>query len=140
MRPKFYSLVKAHKTGFSVRSIVSFIGSPTYRLSTYITDILTLSFFQRTDYNIKDSFTFVEKIKHYTLPPGYVLISLDVVSLFTNIPRDLVINIIVREWSSVTHHTDMGERTFVDIIRFLFDSSTFIFADIVSPNFSHTYG
>ena len=38
--PKLYGLPKLHKSGFSMRPIVSFCGSPTYQLSKYLTTIL----------------------------------------------------------------------------------------------------
>ena len=40
---------------------------------------------------------FVDKIKKITVPEGYVMVSFDVVSLFTNIPLDQTIEIILRK-------------------------------------------
>ena len=39
--PKLYGLPKIHKEGVSLRPIVSFVVSPTYELSKYLSDILS---------------------------------------------------------------------------------------------------
>ena len=40
---------------------------------------------------------FVEKKQKLKVPRGYVMVSLDVVSLFTNVPLDKTIDIILRK-------------------------------------------
>ena len=57
-------------------------------------------------YYIKDSLDFIEKIKNVFLPENYVLISLDVVILYTNIPNILAQNIIIKKWDKFKKYTD----------------------------------
>lgn len=59
-------------------------------LSGFVAEILTKAF-KREDnpYYVEDSFAFSIFINNFQLPEGYVIVSLDVISLFTNIPVDL---------------------------------------------------
>lgn len=43
------------------------------------------------EHNVKNSYDVLNKLKSVVLPQGYSLISLDVKSLFTNIPEELVV-------------------------------------------------
>lgn len=73
--------------------IVSCINTATYNIAKFIVTIIdgTVSGDQ---YKVMDSFTFVRKLENITMPPGYILESMDVVRLFTNVPLDLVIDVI----------------------------------------------
>ena len=64
-------------------------------------------------------------MKDRTVPPGYVVVSFDVVSLFTSIPLDLVISIIVDEWDRVARHTTIHEKTFVELLEFVCKNTYF---------------
>lgn len=55
-----------------------------------------------------------------------MIISLDVVSLFTNISLQLTINIIQQEWARIQQHTTVPMNTFIDIIRFIFNANYFV--------------
>ncbi|CAG5073418.1 Protein of unknown function [Cotesia congregata] len=83
----------AHKPGCKLRPVVSCIGSPGYKLARFLHTIL-LSISTTCRYRVKNSLEFVEKVKSLILPPGYIMVSLDVVSLFINIPRSLVLEIL----------------------------------------------
>ena len=39
--PRYYALIKTHKINYPIRPIVSFIGSPTYQISKFLSKILT---------------------------------------------------------------------------------------------------
>lgn len=47
-----------------------------------------------------------------------VLVSFDVVSLFTNIPLELVLEIVKNRWSDIKKHTDVAFRDFMDMLSF----------------------
>ena len=125
--PRYYGVPKVHKQGCPLRPIISFVGSPTYELSSFLAGILSDAFGERTNYNIKDSFNFVDKMRDFVLPPNYVLLSLDVVSLFTNIPLTLVTEIINEKWNLLEDVTPIDKSLLLNIITFLFESSVFVF-------------
>lgn len=81
------------------------------------------------NFNINDSFEFVRDISTIKLPPGYVLVSFDVVSLFTNIPEEQVIRDIIMTWHNIKKVTDINLDLFLEIIEFCLDSSYFRFRD-----------
>jgi hypothetical protein len=80
--PRIYGLPKIHKEGVPLRPIVNTIGSPTYELTKYVAKILG-PLVGNTDSYIKDSSDFVKLIKEEKVEPKDMLISFDVVSLFT---------------------------------------------------------
>ncbi|CAH3118358.1 unnamed protein product, partial [Pocillopora meandrina] len=70
--------------------IVSFVNSPTYAISGYLTRILS-PVVGNTDYTVKNSFEFADFRRDKTLNACEELVSFDVVSLFTKIPVDLAV-------------------------------------------------
>lgn len=124
---KLYCLPKIHKTNVPLRPIVSCVGCATYNLSKFLSNILTESLANITDYNIRDTFSFVNFVQGVILPENYVLVSLDVISLFTNIPVDLVIELICLEWEKIKAHTSLARENFVKLIQFVCDNCYFSF-------------
>jgi len=91
--PRIYGLPKIHKEGVPLRPIVNTIGSPTYELAKYVAKIRK-PLVGNTDSFIKDSHDFVNLIKNEKMESDYILVSFDVVSLFTKIPLDEAIPVI----------------------------------------------
>lgn len=58
---------------------------------------------------------------------GYRLISLDVVSLFTNIPIELAIDCVSNRWNYITNETDLPKSEFVTAVKLVMRSTYFIF-------------
>jgi len=56
-----------------------------------------------------------------------ILISLDVVSLFTNVPLDLAIDSINKRWNYIERHTTISKNEFIRAIKFILDSTFFTF-------------
>ena len=81
-----YGLSKVHKPLVEnipkLRPILSAINTPTYKLSQYMNELLRP--FTTNEYTAKDSFAFANDIR--TQDPTQYMSSLDVDSLFTNIP------------------------------------------------------
>ena len=83
--PRLYGLPKVHKEGTPLRPIVSAIGSPTYNLAKYLTGILS-PYVGLCAHHIKNSSEFVQTLSGIQLENTDLLVSLDVVSLFTRVP------------------------------------------------------
>ena len=73
------------------RPILSDIGTPTYKLAKYLLPFLTP--LTQNEYTVTDSFHFAEEICKQD--PNLYMASLDVDSLFTNIPLDETIDICI---------------------------------------------
>lgn len=128
--PKLYGMRKTHKSIVAMRPVVSCINSPSYDVAKLVHVILS-NYINTFEYNVTNSIKFVEMIRNITLPKDYVFISLDVVSLFTNIPKDLFITIIKEEWKHIQNFTRVNLQIFLELINFIFDTSYFKFNGIV---------
>ena len=97
---KCYGLPKIHKEGAPLRPIISLVNIPTYVLPNIIykqlKNCITLP-----HSHINNSFELKNKLKNIQLNSDYILLSLDVKSLFTNIPVDLVCESIDRRAQSI---------------------------------------
>ena len=98
--PKFYALPKIHKKNTPFRPIISFIDSPLYNLSKFLADIISKNI-PTSDYGIKNSFEFKEKIDNVNIKSNYTMVSFDVTSLFTNISHTSIIDAVKRRWASI---------------------------------------
>ena len=76
-----------------LRPIVSFVNSPTYNLSKFLSRVL--SSLLKNDYSVRNSREFVECIKNYSVEENECLVSLDVVSLFTSVPVDKALALVL---------------------------------------------
>ncbi|XP_055714186.1 uncharacterized protein LOC129808437 [Phlebotomus papatasi] len=126
--PRIYGLPKIHKTNTPLRPIVSCIKSPTYALSKFLNQLLK-PISNVGGYNVKDSFEFVERVTSCEVPEGHIMISLDVVSLFPNIPRDLALQIVEECWDAGRITTTIDKKLFLEILKFCLETSFFTFGD-----------
>ena len=83
--PRLYGLPKIHKDGVPLRPIVSNIGAPTYQLAKHLSGLLN-QLTGRTAHHVKNSFHFIEILESLQIKPGDLMVSFDVVSLFTKVP------------------------------------------------------
>lgn len=125
--PRLYGLPKVHKQDIPMRPIVSTINSPTSAISKWVANILKTSFEDYNEYAVKNSFEFAEKTNDFQLPEDHVVVSLDVVSLFTNISLELTLHIIQEEWTRIEQHTNVPIEIFVNIIEFIFSANYFTY-------------
>ena len=92
-----YGLAKVHKQLLNscppFRPILSGIGTPTFNVAAFLVSILKP--LTTNDYTLKDMFEFSRDILHQN--PNLFMASLDVDSIFTNIPLEETINIIIEK-------------------------------------------
>ena len=86
-----YGNVKNHKQNCPLRPIISQIPTATYSISKVLNDLLTP--YIPNQFNLKSSKEFLDVIT--TTTPSNMIASLDVESLFTNVPVDATIQIII---------------------------------------------
>ena len=85
--PVFYTLTKIHKPTPVGRPIISGCDGPTERLSAFVDKILQPIAKEQESY-LKDSTDFINFIERTRVPYNAVLVSMDVTSLYTNIPQE----------------------------------------------------
>lgn len=86
--PCIYFLPKHHKPDMPLRPITADVNGPTCKLSRFLASILGK--LNKSEFHVRNSFEFMRFITVVSVPPGYCMISLDVVSLFTKTPMILV--------------------------------------------------
>ncbi|XP_062701697.1 uncharacterized protein LOC134285243 [Aedes albopictus] len=123
--PRIYGQPKTHKPGLPLRPVVPCMTSPSYELSKFVGAIIQRSLHSK--YNISDSFKFCELVNTVTLPEGHVMVSFDVVSLFTCIPQTLVRKSIIKHWDEIGTHTDICLDLFLEVTAFCIECSYFSF-------------
>ncbi|BHF82634.1 hypothetical protein SprV_0802577300 [Sparganum proliferum] len=90
---RFYGLPKVHKQGVPLRPIVSLRGTPTFGLSKWLYQ--RLCFLSKdSEWTAKSVEEFLTRIKHLEVEADEVMVSFDVISLFTSIPPALAIDTI----------------------------------------------
>jgi len=104
--PRCYGLTKIHKSGHPLRIIVSSLGSPLYDIAKFLNELLSASL-KKPALHVKDCWSFVNEIRRLKTDSNDILVSLDVVSLFTNIPKELVIRAIENRWELILYAIDL---------------------------------
>ena len=136
----FYLLPKIHKAAESWtipylvppgRPIVSDCGSESYRQAEFIDYYINPLSHSHPSY-VKDTYTFVNKLKHLTVPENTFIFSVDVDSLYTNINTPLGLEAVKKalESSPVLSRPDYFILQFLQLTLtqndFLFDKSFFL--------------
>ena len=85
--PVFYTLTKIHKPTPVGRPIISGCDGPTERLSSFLDKLLQPIALKQESY-LKDTTDFINFIERTRVPENAILVSMDVTSLYTNIPQE----------------------------------------------------
>ena len=123
----FFGLAKIHKLkegqtdvkDLPLRPVISNIGTTTYQISKYLANLL--SPLTKNERNIESTADFIKKLKKMMIKDGYKMVSLDVVSLFTSVPLDYTIQIIL---DKVYQDEMVRTKLSRDEIRSLFELCT----------------
>ena len=112
-----YGLVKVHKFVkdglLSFRPILLAIGTPTYKLATFLVPMLEP--LTANEYTIKDCFTFAEELQSFD--SKLVMASFDIESLFTNIPVEETIDLCVENlFQDRTHVNNLSKDSFRELL------------------------
>ena len=85
-----YALVKTHKPGNPFRVIISSRGTYQYRLSSYLTKVLSPLVNSISGTNIKNNIDLIEKLNMTELEFDFKMVSFDVKSLYPSVPLELL--------------------------------------------------
>ena len=98
----FYGNAKVHKLRkgkglkeLTLRPIASNVGTATYNTAKYLANLLAL--LAKSDYTIINTAVFINRLKKQRIPRKYKMISFDVKILFTNVPLNETISIVLRK-------------------------------------------
>ena len=107
-----------------LRPIVSSIGTFNYNLSPFFCDLL--SSLVPSDYSCKDTFSFVSQIKNVNLSKKF-LVFYDVTSLFTNIPVQETIDIVINLIFNHNPNLNITKKELKKLFLFATSQAHFIF-------------
>jgi hypothetical protein len=126
--PRIYILLKLHKEGTPGRPVISSINSIGQPIAKFLAKILE-NIRDKNKYNFNNSHEFKTYIDTIQSPEhDHELVSFDVVSLFTNVPLDLVFEILENRWDDIDEYTGLTKTQFFDLLRFcLYDCNYFLY-------------
>ena len=126
--PQLYGLPKIHKEGVPLRPTVSNLGAPTYKLSSDLSGILQ-QLISKSAQHITNSLQFVQTLKSIHIQQNDLMVSFDVMSLFTRVP-------IADSLKLLSHHFEDGLfALFKDVLTstyFCFDGKLYEQTDSVA--------
>ncbi|XP_011705916.1 PREDICTED: uncharacterized protein LOC105461126 [Wasmannia auropunctata] len=134
--PKAYGLPKIHKKDVPLRIIVSSVNSAVNPLATFLHEIISKST-TPTNSHVTNSFDLYKTLTGKEIGESDNLISLDVISLFTNVPVDLALDGISSRWNEIEKNTTIPFEEFMSAIKFVLTSTFFTFNDVI---YKQTYG
>jgi len=134
--PRAYGLPKIHKINTPFRLIVSSVNTALYSLASFLHEILTNSSDNSCQHTL-NSFEIYNRLSGMRISESDVLISLDVVSLFTNVPLELAINGVSERWNYIHNNTHIPKNEFLTAVKFVLTSTYFLFNKII---YKQTYG
>ncbi|XP_071141774.1 uncharacterized protein [Mytilus edulis] len=125
---RFYLLPKLHKEGIPGRPIVSANGHPTEKISEFV-DYHLRPHVKQLPSHIQDTTDYLKKLNSLSpLPNNTILVSMDVCSLYTNIPKDEGIAACEKVWNT---RKDKHPQTdcLVQLLKLVLENNNFIFND-----------
>ena len=127
--PNFYGLPKVHKAGMLLGPIVSSIRAMTYETSKELARILK-PLVGQSPYHVQNNQEFLHQLKDQKLGPDDIIMSYDVKALFTSVPIQPAIDIIVRlleKDPALKQRTSMTTRQITSLLEFCLRSTYFTF-------------
>ena len=112
---RLYGLAKVHKKSIPLRPVLSMPGSPYYNTATMVTKWLSVIPESKSQCSSKK---ISDQLKDITLEEGEVLVSFDVVSLYTNVPVLEAIQIAAdRLYSGDFDLPPVTKETFIELLK-----------------------
>jgi len=121
-------LPKIHKQGHPLRIIISTVNNPFYNLGCFLHHLINASI-SASDSQVTNSFHLVSKLNGMVLDSNYKLASLDVESLFTNVPTDKATDSIFKRWNLISNNISIPHNKFITVVSLILNSTVFKFND-----------
>ncbi|XP_044753737.1 uncharacterized protein LOC123313092 [Coccinella septempunctata] len=126
--PKIYGLPKLHKPNIPLRPIISYTQTPFYKLSKYLASGLS-NVINKNPFYTKNSYELKQELDTLYVPDDQKLFSIDAVSLYTNIPTQLVPQILEEKWHLIEKYTDLPKTEFIEAVQLTLGTCYFQYED-----------
>ncbi|CAH3019778.1 unnamed protein product, partial [Porites evermanni] len=135
--PLFYTLTKIHKPVLTGRPIISGCDGPTERISSFLDHILQPIAKVQKSY-LKDTTQFINFIEKRKVPNNAILVSMDVTSLYTNIPQEEGLNTVCKAYEAFyKNDTPIPTNSLRSLLRLILQENSFQFN---GRNYLQTHG
>ena len=135
--PVFYTLTKIHKPNPVGRPIISGCDSPTERISSFV-DYLLQPIAKVQESYLKDTTDFLNFLEKTKVAKGTMLVSMDVTSLYTNIPQEEGINVVCKTYETFHLNKPPIPSLYLrDMLRLILKENSFHFN---GKNYLQTHG
>jgi hypothetical protein len=126
--PYLYGTAKIHKPGDKMRPIIGTTGSASYKLSKFMAHMLQSLVGTISTSHIENSSQFIKKLNNVHVEyENYRMISFDVVSLFTTVPVDDVLEFL--RGQLLQHALSLPISVILQLIRLCVVDTCFVFND-----------
>ena len=121
---KLYGIAKVYKTNVPLRPVVSMVGTPEYKLAKCL-DSLIKSHIPDT-YVLRSTENFIERLKKCPCNNKNTMVSLEVVSLFTNVPlAEMIESVIERLYDNNNSNAIPFEKKCISSVNVYGNARTF---------------
>ena len=126
--PEFYTLTKIHKPTITPRLIISGCDGITERISSFVDSLLQLISKSQKSY-LKDTTDFVNFIEKTKAKKRTFLVSMDVTSLYTNIPQEEGIHIVCTAYDNFhKNNPPIPTKYLREMLRLILNENSFQFS------------
>ena len=130
--PRFYGLIKTHKTNNPIRPIISFINSPSYKVAQYLSKIPLTN---NADQKLKNTYETKDKLSQFIIPIVHVMVSQFMSwCLFTSIPHDLAlqcVNEFITEKEDLRFGiTRLQNHEIMGLLQLCLEATSFVYNDV----------
>ena len=133
----FYTLTKIHKPVLTGRPIISGCDGPTERTSSFLDHILQPIAKAQKSY-LKDTTQFINFIEKRQVLNNAILVSMDVTSLYTNIPQEEGIHTVCKAYEAFyKNNTPIPTNSLRGLLRLIVQENSFQFN---GRNYLQTHG
>ena len=133
--PTLYLLPKIHKANNPGRPIISACGGPTEKISSFVDHILKPLVVALLSH-VKDTTHFIDLLATLDIPDNHILMTIDVSSLYTNIPHDEGIEA-CRKYLTTRTTEEPPTWLVVNLLRYILTLNYFEFNGRIYHQVSH---
>lgn len=131
--PAIRGSIKHHKPGFPLRPIVSSIGSALYNTSKFLSEILS-PIQNHNGYSVLNSSQFAKEVANMEISDDEVMVSFDVVSLFTAIPVNKACEYIrskLNNDNTLRSRTILSTDDIISLLDFTLSNNYFVYNNCI---------
>ena len=131
--PAIRGSIKHHKPGFPLRPIVSSVGFALYNTSKFLSDILS-PIQNLNGYSVLNSSQFANEVANMEISDDEVMVSFDVVSLFTAIPVNKACEYIrdkLNNDNTLHLRTSLNTDDIISLLEFILSNNYFVYNNCI---------